>query len=160
MGRIYTSYSEYTEISNTEEGYGLQNSEMIGQPEDGSYPYKGIISFSSSRYWDSTYTAFGNSSYPYVYDSNSNLYQYVENYKTKLGNAVSKVRLAAYEEIIPYTNKTNYPWIFETSYWLGSSYSASSIFVWSVSARGSFDSDYSSAAGLYGVRPVIEFTLS
>ena len=159
MGRIYTSYSEYTEISNTEEGYGLQNSEMIGQPEDGSYPYKGIISFSSSKYWDSTYTAFGNSSYPYVYDSNSNLYQYVENYKTKLGNAVSKVRLAAYEEIKPYTDQINYPWIFETSYWLGSSHSASDDFVWYVGAFGNLDWDYKSYAHCFGFRPVIEFTL-
>ena len=137
VGRIYTSNSDYTEISSTEEGYGLQNSEMIGCPEDESFPYNGTISFSSDRYWDSTYLPFGNSSYPYVYDSNSNLYQYVENYKTKLGNAVSKVRLAAYEEIRPYANKTKYPWIFETSYWLGSSDSELD-FVWIVYARGDF----------------------
>ena len=159
MGRIYTSYSEYTEISNTEEGYGLQNSEMIGYPEGGSYPRNGTLAFSSSIYWDSTYTAFGNSGYPYVYDSNSNLYQYVENYKTKLGNAVSEVRLAAYEEIQPYTNKTKYPWIFETSYWLGS-LSASISRVWRVNANGDFNFNSFNSASSYGVRPVIEFTLS
>ena len=162
VGRIFTEDSStYTEISSTEEGYGLQNSEMIGCPEDGSYPHNGTIAFSSSKYWDSTYTAFGNSSRPYVYDSNSNLYQYVENYKTKLGNAVSNVRLAAYEEIQPYKNdKTNYPWIFETSYWLGSSYSASDGIVWHVSTDGAFSSDYYfSYINVCGVRPVIEFTL-
>ena len=160
VGRIYTSDSNYTEISNTEEGYGLQNSEMIGRPGNGGYPIKGTITFSSSKYWDNTYTAFGNSLYPYVYDSNSNLYQYVENYKTKLGNAVSKVRLAAYEEIQPYANKSNYPWIFETSYWLGSSAGPSSYVVWIVNARGSFTGDNYYIAHSYGVRPVIEFTLS
>ena len=160
VGRIYTSNSDYTEISSTEEGYGLQNSEMIGCPEDESFPYNGTISFSSDRYWDSTYLPFGNSSYPYVYDSNSNLYQYVENYKTKLGNAVSKVRLAAYEEIEPYTDQTNYSWIHATSYWLGSSYSASDSSVWRVIANGDFSSSGYNNAIYYGVRPVIEFTLS
>ena len=161
VGRIYTSDSNYTEISNTEEGYGLQNSEMIGWTEDGSYPHNGTIAFSSSKYWDSTYTAFGNSGYPYVYDSNSNLYQYVENYKTKLGNAVSKVRLAAYEEIKPiWDNKTNYPWIKTTSYWLGSSKGTSYYDVWNVNAYGSFGNYYYNYADTYGVRPVIEFTLS
>ena len=160
VGRIYTDSSTDTEISSTEEGYGLQNSEMIGWTEDGSYPHNGTIAFSSSRYWDNTYTAFGNSSYPYVYDSNSNLYQYVENYKTKLGNAVSKVRLAAYEEIEPYTDQTNYSWIHATSYWLGSSYSASDSSVWRVIANGDFSSSGYNNAIYYGVRPVIEFTLS
>ena len=160
VGRIYTSDSNYTEISNIEEGYGLQNSEMIGCPGNGGYPIKGTITFSSSKYWDSTYTAFGNSSYPYVYDSNSNLYQYVENYKTKLGNAVSKVRLAAYEEIELYTDQINYPWIFETSYWLGSSSGASTSDVWCVGEGGGFGNfDYCSIASVFGVRPVIEFTL-
>ena len=159
VGRIYTDAATCTEISSTEEGYGLQNSEMIGYPEDESFPYNGTIAFSSGRYWNNTYTAFGNSSNPYVYDSNSNLYQYVENYKTKLGNAVSKVRLAAYEEIQPYANKTNYPWIFETSYWLGSSNGTGSDYVWGVYASGGFDfGDYRIDSGC-GVRPVIEFTL-
>ena len=160
VGRIYTDSSTSTEISSTEEGYGLQNSEMIGYPTNGGYPRKGTISFSSSQYWDSTYTAFGNSSRPYVYDSNSNLYQYVENYKTKLGNAVSKVRLAAYEEIELYTDQINYPWIFETSYWLGSSSGASTSDVWCVGEGGGFGNfDYCSIASVFGVRPVIEFTL-
>ena len=138
----------------------MQNSEMIGWTEDGSYPHNGTIAFSSSRYWDSTYTSFGDSDYPYVYDRNSNLYDYVKNYKTKLGNAVSKVRLAVYEEIQPYANKTNYSWIHATSYWLGSSYSASDSSVWRVIANGDFSSSGYNNAIYYGVRPVIEFTLS
>ena len=162
VGRIYTSDSNYTEISNTEEGYGLQNSEMIGCPGNGGYPRKGTLAFSSSKYWDSTYTTFGISIYPYVYDSNSNLYQYVENYKTKLGNAVSKVRLAAYEEIKPiWDNRTNYPWIFATSYWFGSAYDASDHRgVLYVTPIVTFDSGNCYDVGNYGVRPVIEFTLS
>ena len=160
VGRIYTTKLNYTEISSTEEGYGLQNSEMIGWTEDESFPHKGTLSFSSDRYWDSTYTAFGNSSYPYVYDSNSNLYNYVENYKTKLGNVVSKVRLAAYEEIQPYKNKkTNYPWIFATTYWLGSSNGTDYNGVWYVIATGKFFNNYCGNASYSGIRPVIEFTL-
>ena len=160
VGTIYITSGSRRTILDTEEEYGLQNSEMIGYPSDGNYPMKGTISFSNSGYWDSTYLPFGNSSYPYVYDSNSNLYQYVENYKTKLGNSVNEVRLAAYEEIKSiWDNKENYPWIYATSYWLGS-YGLS---VWNVSANG-YLSPYGKASGCnddryYGVRPVIEFIL-
>ena len=160
VGTIYITGGSMRTILDTEEEYGLQNSEMIGYPSDGNYPMKGTISFSNFGYWDSTYLPFGNSSYPYVYDSNSNLYQYVENYKTKLGNSVNKVRLAAYEEIKAiWDNKENYPWIYATSYWLGSY----GLDVWNVSANG-YLSPYGKASGCNddrynGVRPVIEFTL-
>ena len=58
---------------------------------------KGTVAFSSSRYWDETYTPRGSSIYPWVYDNKSNLYQYVESYKTLLGNTdkVSEVSLAS-----------------------------------------------------------------
>ena len=161
VGKIYTSDSEYTEISSTEEGYGLQSSEMIGAPTDEGYPRKGTISFSNSGYWDTTYLPFGNSSKPYVYDSNSNLYNYIEKYKIKLGNILSKARIAAYEEIaILWKNKTNYPWLYSTSYWLGSSDGPQKNHAMNaIGGDGNFHASSNDVYYYFGLRPVIEFTL-
>ena len=80
-----------------EEATGKQDSNMLGYAP-GQSVRKGTMAFSSTYYWSSTV-----SSYPaYVYDSNSTLYSYVENYKTylsTLGVTPSEARLITYEEL-------------------------------------------------------------
>ena len=82
-------------IAYGEEATGKQDSEMIGY---GTTPRKGTTEFSSTNYWSSTV-----SSYPvYVYNSNSTLYSYVENYKTylsTLGVTPTEARLITKEEL-------------------------------------------------------------
>ena len=139
VGNIYNNGSS-TAISTDSDGYGLQNLEMKGYVSSGQ-PDNGVLAFSSSQYWSDTtkypsQTTEHSSSYPWVYDNNSNLYQYVESYKTLLGNAdkVSEVSLASYEDINAlWSNKSKYPWLWNTTYWLGSAYGASSSYVWRVS---------------------------
>ena len=141
------------------EATGKQDSNMLGLVDSGQ-PYKGTTMFSKTDYWRSTVTA---GSYPaYVYDSNSLLYSYVENYKTylsTLGATPSEARLITYEELTALgcssSSSTSAPsWVYATSYWSGSAGSYNS--VWRVSSKGSsfFNGSYNSNNG-FGVRPVI-----
>ena len=138
-----------------DEATGKQDSTMLGYVS-GQSIRKGTTTFSNTNYWSSTV-----SSYPaYVYDSNSLLYSYVENYKTylsTLGVTPSEARLITYEELIALgcsnSSCTSAPsWVYTTSYWSGSAYNIYG--VWSVISYGNFGSYYSSEY-LFGVRPVI-----
>ena len=150
-----------TAIATDSDGYGLQSSEMKGWVS--GQERKGTVAFSGSKYWDDTYTPQGSSSYPWVYNNKSNLYQYVESYKTLLGNTdkVSEVSLASYEDINAlWSNKSKYPWLCNTSFWLGSAYSSSYSDVWSVLADGTFNYNYYDYGSTRGVRPVITVDMS
>ena len=150
-----------TAIATDSDGYGLQSSEMKGAVSSGR-PYNGVLAFSSSKYWDDTYTPQGSSSYPWVYNNKSNLYQYVESYKTLLGNTdkVSEVSLASYEDINAlWSYKSKYPWLCNTTFWLGSAFGSSNDGVWYVEADGYFTSTYSTSNAC-GVRPVITVDMS
>ena len=119
--------------------YGLQEKSMKGYINGkGS---KGAVEFSSSRYWSDTekypsQTSEHTSSHPWVYDKDEEkctISKYVESYKTLLGNTdkVSEVSLASYEDInalLP--DKSDYTWLYSTSYWLGSAYSSSDSNLW------------------------------
>ena len=100
-------------------------------------------------------------SYPAnVFDSNSLLYEPVQNYKTYLKNTLGKTsidaRLITYEELISLgcsgsNCRTAQSWVYSTDYWTASAYSTS---VRDVRSNGSVgngpvDSDN------YGLRPVI-----
>ena len=139
-----------------DEATGKQNSTMLGYVL-GQSIRKGITKFSNTNYWESTV-----SSYPaYVYDSNSLLYSYVENYKTylsTLGVTPSEARLITYEELTALgcsgSSCSSAPsWVYATSYWSGSASLTSN--VWAVDGYGYFDnSDYSDNY-YFGCRPVI-----
>ena len=144
-----------------DEATGIQDSNMLGFVP-GQTIRKGTTMFSNTNYWSSTV-----SSYPvYVYNSNSTLYSYVENYKTylsTLGVTPTEARLITKDELTSdeigcsdtnYTCKRSaYPWIYSTSYWSGSAFNASN--VWIVFSNGDFyDIDYSNGRS-FGVRPVI-----
>ena len=139
-----------------EEATGKQDSTMLGWVS-GQTIRKGTTMFSNTNYWSSTV-----SSYPaYVYDSNSTLYSYVENYKTylsTLGVTPSEARLITYEELIALgcsvSSCTSAPsWVYATSYWSGFIYSPYD--VWHVDSNGhSGCSNYSEDINS-GCRPVI-----
>ena len=140
VGANYDSNrNKIVDIDTTESGYCLQDPTMKAWIS--KQQRNGTVEFSNSRYWDNTYTPQGNSSYPWVYDNKSNLYQYVEAYKTLLGNTdkVSEVSLASYEDINAlWSNSSQYTWLYNTTYWLGSAYSSSSNNIWIVDTSGFF----------------------
>ena len=152
---------------------GLQDSDVRGYRSDGGTTY-GRVDFSSTSYWfDGTNRVLKNqygSSYPaYVYDNNSILYQYVDNYVTYLNNQGVNVtgRLISNEELVSlgciYKISKGYcdsnedhggtapSWVYQTSYWSGSAQGASSLM--SVTSDGGFDYLYFNYSS--GVRPVI-----
>ncbi len=92
-GEYNSSWTAYGD-----EATGKQDSTMLGYVS-GQTIRKGTTIFSNTNYWSSTV-----SSYPaYVYDSNSTLYSYVENYKTylsTLGVTPNEARLITAEELI------------------------------------------------------------
>ena len=140
-----------------EEATGKQDSNMLGYVL-GQTIIKGTSSFSNTNYWPSP----GNS-YPYIYDSNSVLYSYVENYKTylsTLGVTPSEARLITKEELDTlgcsssgYSCNSAPSWVYATSYWSGSG--APSGCVWTVDSFGDYDSSFHSYNNDYGCRPVI-----
>ena len=139
-----------------EEATGKQDLNMIGYSSKGK-PYKGTTKFSNTNYWSSTV-----SSYPsYVYNENSLLYSYVENYKTylsTLGVTPIEARLITYEELTDLrcsgTKCTSAPsWVYATTYWSGSAFSSS--YVWNVNSYGNFNILCYDTDDFFGVRPVI-----
>ena len=139
-----------------DEATGKQDSTMIGY---GTTPRKGTTAFSNTNYWSSTV-----SSYPaYVYDSNSTLYNYVENYKTylsTLGVTPSEARLITKEELETLGCSSSEKscsgepsWVYATSYWSGSASGPDR--VWYVESDGDFHNFTCSNYTNFGVRPVI-----
>ena len=162
VGGIYNSSGTKTgDVDTSAANYGLQDETMKGWVS--GQERKGTVAFSGSKYWDDTYTPQGSSSYPWVYNNKSNLYQYVESYKTLLGNTdkVSEVSLASYEDIKAlWSNKSNYTWLYSTSFWLGSAFSSSGRDVWSVETYGEYTNNTCETSNICGVRPVITIDIS
>ena len=138
------------------EATGKQDLNMKGWVSAGP-PYKGITKFSNTNYWASSV-----SSYPsYVYNENSVLYSYVENYKTylsTLGVTPSEARLITKEELETLgcsdtSCKTAPSWVYATAYWSGSANSSSN--VWFVGSNGTFNYGHHSNGSNRGCRPVI-----
>lgn len=172
VGNIYDPTSKkLTPIDTTSSGYGLQDSTMKGHVfSDENQPHNGVTSFSNSLYWfdfpNNSYTldnsTVDNHTYPYVYNRQSNIYNYLESYREKLNNVVCDVRLASYEEINPL--KDSYPWAYTSCYWFGSLSSTSKTsgniyFIGSNNNSYVYQSSIYSAETDFGVRPVITFIL-
>lgn len=156
-------------ISSTEETVTMlskMNITLDGNPIQSSSA--GTLAFSNTNYWSSTV-----SSYPaYVYDSNSTLYGYIENYKTyisTLGVTPSEARLITYDELSNSdtlacaTGKSGcraspYSWIYSIDYWTGSADNANDVFF--VNTSGSFGGDDYNRDDGFGVRPVIVISKS
>ena len=142
-------------ISYGQEATEKQNSSMIGA---GTIPIKGTIAF-GYNYWQSYVDSFPS----YVYNENSELYNYVEDYMQYLetfGVTISGARVITYEELInlgcSQSSCSAAPnWVYATSYWTGSAYNEAS-YVWSVSSDGCVGvSDSAHTNYSYGIRPVI-----
>lgn len=164
VGNICTSFSSCTSISEGEENYGKQDSTARGYVSEGQFI--GTIAFSGTSYWSDrelTYSAE-------VYDSNSNLYTYVENYESylkSLGKTTVDTRLITYNELVSLgCNVTSLMcwsapfWVYQTSYWSASAYDTT--FIWFVNSDGLFANlGYDYSIDFYnGVRPVITISKS
>ena len=107
-------------------------------------------------------------SYPTnVFDSNSNLYKPLENYKTYLKNTLGKTsidaRLITYEELISLGCSSSYcksapSWVYSTWYWTASA--GSYYDVWSVASFGGLDKRLFVSSESCGLRPVITISKS
>ena len=153
-----------------ENASGIQNEEMIGDPTFTSY--KGVTAFSASDYWNDSeekWNAYPKYNYlgydqPYVYDNESIVYEYVENYVKYLNenyNLNASGKLISLEQLVNLgcdgdnSTCTNAPeWVYSTSYWSGSAY-GNGYSVWFVASDGLFNDDYYSSDITLGVRPVI-----
>ena len=143
-----------------EEATGKQDSNMLGYVA-GQTVMKGTSAFSTSNYWSSTV-----SSYPsYVYNENSLLYSYVENYKTylsTLGVTPIEARLITYEELKELgcgSDCSSAPsWVYATSYWLGTANYIHSVY--RLSSSGSMMDEVFSDEYDLGCRPVIVISKS
>ena len=153
---------------------GLQDPDVRGYVSNG--PMYGDLDFSNTEYWQgkvgsdypgtycssNVYTQGTNCAY--VYDSNSNLYQYVENYKSylvSLGATIKEARLMRVEEAFA-LGCGNGSWnclyapqfLRETTFWLGSAFQTDyGTAIWTIS-KTTFGFSYKHYTN-NGVRPVI-----
>ena len=167
-------------ISTSEEGYGLQNSIAVYIERDSegnllTHTFKGTIAFAEDKnngfgYWTddtsnhSLLSKYGTSYPANVFDSNSNLYEPVQNYKTYLKNTLGKTnidaRLITYEELISlgcnvyYSSCSFAPsWVYDRDYWAASANNGNRVYI--VASDDVFDSDDADVQGVIGLRPVI-----
>ena len=123
----------------------------------------GTTSFSSFVYWEDL------NNRTYVYDKNSTIYNYIENYKTYLekhGAEIEEARLIKIEELelIGCSQLNNScseapSWVYSTSYWTGT-ISYDYTYVWTISNGGPPGYNLFSFHNSYGVRPVIKISKS
>ncbi len=157
------------------EGYGLQSSDASGFLLRVS-TYSGSIPFSEVHYWSSgvgttypgNYCDYDVDDYTpetkcaYVYDSHSNLYQYLNSYKSYLeqqGATIKKARLIKLEELLElgcnmevHTCQNAPSFIGKISFWTGTARSENLLWAVSNSVFGALDSTSDMTMGL---RPVI-----
>ena len=149
------SYVKYSDDEIT----GLQDPKMIGCDLNLS-EFHGTIAFSTSNYWGNVENE------TYVYNSNSSLYPYVENYKFYLegfGVTIEEARLIKSQELAELgcdfskTTCSGAPsWVTLTTYWTGSAntlYTAGQLYVIYNSQR-IFNNSYDFQLRM-GLRPVI-----
>ncbi len=121
--------------------------------------------FSETNYWSDR-----GLSYPAdVYNSNSLLYEHVENYENYLKSTLSKTsvsaRLITYDELESLgcsgdgSSCLSAPsWVYDTNYWSACANNNNN--VWIVDSGGSFGNIGFDIGGLFGVRPVITISKS
>ena len=132
----------------SEETYGKQNSGNIGVygTANSNEYVNGSIIFSTTNYWHDSSTnkpkskyggSYSRPNFPYIYDSNSNLYKYVVNYAKLLGVPVKEARLMTYNEAVelgcqPTGSRKceNYPFLTQTTFYLGNA--VDSEHIWSI----------------------------
>ena len=151
---------------NTESNRQDANSNKLAFAEDKNNGYGYWTDNTSNHNLLSKY----GTSYPVnVFDSNSNLYEPVQNYKTYLKNTLGKTsvyaRLITFEDLVSlgcseneYSCTSAPSWVYNISYWTASAYDDS--YVHFVDSDGLFDSYSFDASSYYGLRPVITISKS
>lgn len=138
---------------------GIQSVNAIGSNHiSPKYYSKASLSFSDTNYWN------GSGSYPtYVYNNNSFLYQYVENYATYLRNVLEIQELTA--SLVDYSKlmslgcvqnscKGAPSWVYSTTYWTGTAIDANHI-KYLYNDGNTTSGDTYSFSSNYGVRPLV-----
>ena len=132
--------------------------------------YYGRLAFSTTKYWESTVN-----SYPeYVYNENSNLYQYVNEYERILKEEMkvksAKTSLISYEQLVdlgcnpkkwtcgPDLENPAPSWVYSTSYWSGTA--SKSHILWIVQSNGDIGKSQYNVNKYYGIRPVVIISVS
>ena len=131
------------------------------------------LAYSKTSYWSDSegnlLSKYGTSYPANVFDSNSLLYEPLENYKAYLINSLRKTsvdaRLITYEELISLGCSENDAscatapsWVYNTDYWAASAYGDDG--VWRVRSAGRFVGGYFATSGRCGLRPVITISKS
>ena len=161
-------------VSEINDATGIQSDSAVGSlfnesNNPTSFPWVGTIAFSNVNYWYSNglKSDYGLSYPSYVYDSNSNVYTYVEDYSNYLKNSHASLinaRLITYDELddlgCDFANEScsDAPdWVYATTYWSGVAYSDENvriIFSNSILGYNTYNNPY-----LAGIRPVIEISI-
>lgn len=189
VGNIMTECNEEndyecnkTPIPTTTPGYGLQSEDVTGWSEElEPTTYKGTIEFSTEPYWrsdDSWHlkTNYGDTYPTYVYDSNSSLYEYIENYvsylkelgvpDTTTGRLINLNDLTALgcDYVHLTCSDITKTWLYSTAYWTGI---VDIRYIFSfrptyegISEEQIMDSWNYDLDEMMGIRPVIEIDLS
>ena len=169
-----SAVSSQAPISTTEKDYGLQSSatktefdvDSEGNILNYAITVKGIVPFAKSNYWvDSSnklLSKYGTTYPAYVFDSNSSLYEPLENYKNYLKNTLGKssveTRLIKFEEIETIISEQKLTacdniWCGMTTYWTGTAYDDDEITIMWANGTSNYDKPDSTFG--YGLRPVI-----
>ena len=134
-------------------------------PQDTGFPSTNGIGFSEINYWTSDYPKDADAWY--VYDENSNLYEYLVEYKNELdqlGLDIIDVKLMSKSQADVFSGcypdpKSHYicdsakSWLVSTSYWLGGSIE-NLTGVYTISSNNLYRyTSYRSTS--YGIRPVV-----
>ena len=162
VGNVYDSTNGIVAIKDPT---GIQSSTAIGWNNSCSLknPCIGTTAFASTNYWSS------NSNYPlYVYNENSKLSSYLDNYKIYLETknvSIAAIKLISYEFLTSMgcngekrTCSGAPNWLYSSSYWTGSAYDTE--LLWYIFSNGSFGGSRYSNSGGNGVRPVIDIPVS
>ena len=166
VGQKVLSYDVSTgnkEVSEIVSPTSIQDANSRGRlfdsDENHVFPWIGSLNFAKKINWGNI------TNYPsYVYDSNSSLYTYIENYDaylSSLGVNVDESRLISWDELenLGCTYSGSYScikapiWIYSSSYWTGVAHSYSYILY--VSSRGKIAPIVYENDVYAGVRPVI-----
>lgn len=151
VGRIYTTSSKYTTISNSDVLYGKQSASALGYTPTGEYPWIGGVEYSTKSN---------------VYSS-SEAKTYVDNYADYLvstyGVTVTSRGLITTDELVSLGCDINsrtcknswYDWTYGKTYWTMTPATNSTTNVYLVGADGFFGASSYKTLGQRGIRPVI-----
>lgn len=150
---------------------GIQSSKAKGFiTSDNNYS---TVPFSTTNYWYDENTSSLKDIYQdkFIYDSNSNLYPYIKNYETYLrerGVSSCNATLITLEQleilgcdVLNITcQNSKYKWMYSTSYWSGTNSLIDNSSILTVYYTGSLNNLITYDDSNYGIRPVINMSVS